>query len=163
MEIKPIHEENIGSFWQALDTVAREGKYLLMLEAPPLEGTRDFVLGNIRDEATQFVALDRERVVGWIDICPPKREGLKHYGNLGMGVLPEFRSQGLGRKLMVAALADARLKGLECVRLEVFASNAPALKFYESIGFAREGLKTRARKMGARYDDIVLMAYFFPA
>jgi RimJ/RimL family protein N-acetyltransferase len=44
--------------------------------------------------------------------------------------------------------------------LEVFASNARAIALYESLGFVREGLKRRVRKLDGRYDDDVMRALF---
>ena len=55
--IVPMAETHIESFHRALDTVARERKYLAFLEAPPLPRTRDFVLGMIEKRNPQFVAV----------------------------------------------------------------------------------------------------------
>jgi RimJ/RimL family protein N-acetyltransferase len=43
----------------------------------------------------------------------------------------------------------------------VFASNTRAFALYERLGFVREGLKRRARKLDGGYDDDVLMALLF--
>ena len=40
----------------------------------------------------------------------------------------------------------------------MFASNAHALALYEKLGFAREGVRKRARKLDGEYDDVVIMA-----
>ena len=47
-QILPITEDHIESFRAAVDSVAREHKYLAFLEGPPMSMTRDFVLKNIR-------------------------------------------------------------------------------------------------------------------
>ena len=46
-QIVPITEAHIDDFWSAVDSVARERKYLAFLEGPPIQMTKDFVLGNI--------------------------------------------------------------------------------------------------------------------
>jgi hypothetical protein len=46
-EIIPISEEHVNDFWSAVDSVAREHKYLAFLEGPPINTTKDFVLQNI--------------------------------------------------------------------------------------------------------------------
>ncbi|HMA38177.1 MAG TPA: GNAT family N-acetyltransferase [Chloroflexia bacterium] len=51
------------------------------------------------------------------------------------GVVPAWRRQGVGRALLAALLAQARAAGLQDVRLEVAAANAPARRLYESAGF----------------------------
>lgn len=47
IRIEPIAAAHIDSFHRALDVVAREKKYLSMLEATPLPDTRAFVMGMI--------------------------------------------------------------------------------------------------------------------
>lgn len=77
-----------------------------------------------------------------------------------MGVLSDFRGQGIGQGLIAHALNAARAGGLERVELEVFASNMPAIQLYEKVGFIVEGIKRKARKLDGLYDDIVEMALF---
>jgi ribosomal protein S18 acetylase RimI-like enzyme len=62
-------------------------------------------------------------VVGWCDIERYGREGFTHGGRLGIGMVPEARGRGLGRRLMLAAMDAARRQGMERIELEVFASN----------------------------------------
>jgi ribosomal protein S18 acetylase RimI-like enzyme len=100
----------------------------------------------------------KSEVVGWCDIIWNPLEGLRHTGRLGMGLLPEYRGMGLGKRLAVDTIRSAREVGIERVELEVFASNVRAVALYRSLGFAIEGVKVRARKLDGVYDDIVLMA-----
>ena len=50
--------------------------------------------------------------------------------------------------------------GLERIELEVFVSNAAAIKLYEKAGFVVEGVKKKGRKLDGEYDDLVEMALF---
>jgi ribosomal protein S18 acetylase RimI-like enzyme len=77
-----------------------------------------------------------------------------------MGVHPEFRRRGIGRRLLKAALAHAREIALERVELEVFASNHAARHLYEKAGFRVEGTLRRARKTNEGYDDLIVMVQF---
>jgi GNAT superfamily N-acetyltransferase len=52
-----------------------------------------------------------------------------------MGIIPEARAQGIGRKLVARILDDARARGDARMRLEVFEANAPARALYERSGF----------------------------
>ncbi|MGO8264223.1 GNAT family N-acetyltransferase, partial [Rhizobium ruizarguesonis] len=65
IRIEPIAAAHIYSFHHALDVVAREKKYLSMLEATPLPQTREFVMGMIAKGNPQFVATAGGEVVGW--------------------------------------------------------------------------------------------------
>ena len=158
--ILPIAEEHVEGFHRCLDSVARERLYLALVQAPPLDSTRGFVLSNIANDVPQFVAVIDNEVVGWCDICPMKREGFTHCGELGMGVHVRYRRCGIGQQLVVRTIQKAKEKGLERIELEVFASNVPAIKLYEKLGFVTEGVKKKARKIDGRYDDIVEMALF---
>lgn len=55
----------------------------------------------------------------------------------GMGVLPAYRGQRTGLKVMQAAIRSARQLGLRSIDLEVLVKNAPALRIYEELGFRR--------------------------
>ncbi|HSL20692.1 MAG TPA: ribosomal protein S18-alanine N-acetyltransferase [Vicinamibacterales bacterium] len=55
-----------------------------------------------------------------------------------MAVRPEFRRQGLGRRLLEHVLADAARQGATRATLEVRRSNAAAIALYEAFGFAVE-------------------------
>ena len=52
-----------------------------------------------------------------------------------ISVAPAFRRQGLGRKLMLALMAEALSRGASYVFLEVRADNPNARALYESLGF----------------------------
>lgn len=154
-------ERHIAGYHAALDAVARERRWLLLLEAPPLEKSASFVRRLLAGAGVQVVAVDESgRVVGWCDIVRGERDGVAHSGHLGMGLVREHRGQGHGRRLMESALAAAKAMGLERVELEVFASNAAAVTLYRKLGFREEGRKLRALKRDGAYDDLVVMALF---
>jgi len=134
--------------------------YLAMVQAPPLDSTRAFVLSNIAGNVPQFVAVIDSEVVGWCDISPLRHQGFQHCGELGMGVLKRYRRLGIGQRLIARTIERAKEKGLERIELEVFASNVPAIKLYEKMGFVTEGIKKRARKLDGSYDDVVEMVLF---
>jgi hypothetical protein len=86
--IVPIAAEHIESFYRALDIVARERKYLVLLEAPPLPQIREFVLNIIRNRDPQLVALADGEVVGWCDIRRQFFPAHAHRGTLGRESFP---------------------------------------------------------------------------
>lgn len=161
IRIVPTTDEHVEGLNRCLDVVAREGRYLGLLQAPPVEDSRAFVRGVREAGGISLVAVDAVgQVVGWCDVRRRPLEMFRHVGTLGIGMLPEARGQGLGRRLMQAAIEAARTHGVERIQLGVFASNTRAIALYESLGFVREGLKRRAGKFQGRYDDDVLMALF---
>ena len=161
VEIVPIAEGHIEAFHRTLDIVAREHRYLSFLEAPPPQSTRDFILRMIGQEYPQFVAMADGEVAGWCDIVPNSRPIEAHCGVLGMGLLPQFRGQGLGKRLILRTLDAARTFGLTRVELRVREDNAGAIALYRKIGFVEEGLRRNAVRIDGTYENIVAMAILF--
>lgn len=54
-----------------------------------------------------------------------------------MGLVREFRHQGLGKIMLQTALEEARTRGDQTMLLEVFTVNEPAIRLYERLGFVR--------------------------
>ena len=156
--IVPIAEEHIEGFRLAVDSVAREGRYLALVEAPPVEKSRAFVRRNLNEDRPHFVALEDGRVVGWCDIASLDRPVYAHSGVLGMGVIAAHRGRGIGEALIRAALEKARVTGLTRVELLVRESNTPARALYEKVGFVVEGVQRNAVRMDGRYEDQLSMA-----
>ena len=150
--------EHIESFHRALDVVARERKYLTLLEAPPLRQTRDFVLASIRNGDPQFVALAEGEVVGWCDIRRHFFPAHAHRGTLGMGIIPAYRGRGLGMRFLQATLDKAFAVGLVRIEFDVHADNARALALYTKAGFVREGAIRDAVFVDGEYRDAIAMA-----
>jgi ribosomal protein S18 acetylase RimI-like enzyme len=55
-------------------------------------------------------------------------------------VMPEYRQQGIGKKLMEQAEAWAQKRGDEQIGLQVFQKNIPALSLYEKLGYQTQSL-----------------------
>jgi ribosomal protein S18 acetylase RimI-like enzyme len=162
IEIVPIGPDHIESFHRTLDVVARERRYLALLEAPPIEQFRPFVQDVIKQSHPQFGALSDGEVVGWCDVLPRGRPIYAHSGVLGMGLLPPFRGQGIGRRLLQQTVDVARARGLTRVELTVREDNASAIALYEGIGFVAEGIQRNAFKVDGCYHNLIMMAALFP-
>lgn len=148
-----------ASFHAALDAVARERRWLALLEAPPPGRVERFVADVIAERGIQWFAIDaNERVVGWCDILRNPLPAFHHGGRLGVGVVAEWRGRGIGRALCAVALDEAWSRGIERVELDVFPSNAQAIALYASLGFVREGVRRRARRVDGVHEDVVIMA-----
>jgi RimJ/RimL family protein N-acetyltransferase len=86
----------------------------------------------------------------------------RHKGVLwGMFVRPEDRGTGLAAALVECVLEHAR-DVVEEIRLTVVATNTPAVRLYERLGFKQYGLEPRGLKFEGRYYDEVLMAMSAP-
>ena len=156
--VQPGSIDLAESFHECFQSVAMERVHLASLVAPSLEAIREFTVKAAEGQNIRMFAVDGSHVVGWCDIFVGEKPGFEHAGSLGMGVLKSYRRQGLGYRLVRAAIDLVWEQGLTRVELEVFASNTAAISLYTKFGFEREGVKRRARYIDGEYDDIILMA-----
>jgi len=160
-EIRPMRESDIPAFREALNAVASERRYILTLEAPPLEDVRKFVLNSMEKGYPQFVAEVDGLIVGWSDFVSQGKQSLSHSANLGMGVIKEYRRKGIGDALLIAVTHAALDRGFVRLELEVFANNEAAIALYKKHGFELEGTKRRARKIDGAYIDTHKMSKIY--
>ncbi len=79
-----------------------------------------------------FVAEVNGKVVGYA-ICAPREDGYLHL--LNFAVDPEYRGKGIGTKLLLSVIEEAKFLGFKGVRLEVNVNNERARRLYEKHGF----------------------------
>ena len=159
--ILPFAPEHLDGLRDCIDAVAREKRWLSFASAPPREDSKQFTDWILKNNYPQMLALDDGKVVGWCDIVGSNRQTQAHIGTLGMGMLPAYRGQGLGRRLMQTTLAAAKARGFERITLHVHANNDRARRLYERTGFKFEGVMRRAFKVEDYYDDVVVMGLLF--
>src|SRR4051812_44851211 len=64
-----------------------------------------------------------------------------------MGLAPELRGGGVGRRVLGETIAEARARGERRMVLEVIEGNAPAVALYTKLGF-----RPRRRLVGYRWE-----------
>jgi ribosomal protein S18 acetylase RimI-like enzyme len=158
--IRDTHPKDAKAVSVLIDAVARERRYLAGTSGFSEEATASFIASVRAAKGVHVIALVDGAVVGWCDIAPASFEGMTHVGRLGMGVKADFRGQGIGKRLLKAAVNRAFRQGLERVELQVFRSNDSAVRLYEAHGFLREGVKVGARKLDGMTEDLLLFATF---
>lgn len=156
VKIRPAVLKDAASYRRCWDIVAKERRYIIEYEAPPLSEVRAILRHNLRKENPFVVAVDGERVVGWASVCRFERAAVSHVGDFGMGLLPEYRDKGLGTKLMARVLRMCRGK-FDSVFLGVLWKNKRARKLYEKMGFEPRGRIKRYVKLAYGFDDLLDM------
>jgi len=162
LPIEPIELRHIESFGDCVGEVARERRYLAIVEPFAPEQTALWVAVNRARGNPLHVALDRDRVVGWCEIRREALPGREHSGTLGIGVRAAYRRSGLGRRLLDAALADAARRGFERIELWVRSPNTVAIDLYRAAGFVEEGRRRDAIRLDDGPEDELLMARLAP-
>jgi RimJ/RimL family protein N-acetyltransferase len=155
--LRPSTPDDAPGLCACVDAVARERRYLGNVRGFTVEETRSFLTSFAESGGVQLLALAGEEVVRWCGVTPLSFEGMRHVGRLGMGLLPAYRGQGLGKRLVREVLSRTFGNGLLRVELQVFASNVPAVRLYEQERFVLEGRKRRGRILDGVEDDILVM------
>ncbi|MBO7251991.1 MAG: ribosomal protein S18-alanine N-acetyltransferase [Oscillospiraceae bacterium] len=60
---------------------------------------------------------------------------------MNVAVHPDFRRRGIAEALITGLVERLKEKGSRCLTLEVRASNVPAIRLYEKLGFSQIGLR----------------------
>ena len=135
--IKP-EEGYIRSYWETFDKIAKERKYLAMNEAFPFEGTVEFIKDAMAKDFPHLFIIDLEKdsCVGWCDVLP-RTEAI---GYLGMGILPEYRGNGIGKNILKQVIDLSKVYGYKKIELDVLKSNGRAIHVYKSLGFVETNI-----------------------
>lgn len=107
---------------------------------------------NPKDDASEIVigALTGDELVGVVGVTFETRQKIQHKSHLfGMYVKPTMRKSRIGRKLVLAALEEARSHPhVTVMQLTVTDGNQSAQKLYESCGFVTFGIEPYAVTIG---------------
>jgi RimJ/RimL family protein N-acetyltransferase len=160
IEILPAKAEFAAQFRECLDAVAKESRFLMFLEAPPLSVLKEDLKVFANTKAPNFFAFDGAKLIGWCDMRLTSRELAKHRAEIGMGLLKEYRGKGIGRALIEKLINAAPDHALEKLELIVIADNEPAIQLYKSVGFKEEGRIADYRKLNGVYTDAINMGLF---
>jgi ribosomal protein S18 acetylase RimI-like enzyme len=85
---------------------------------------------------------------------------MAHIGQVGTLLLPEWRGQGVGRRLWSVTESFARQAGYLKLAIQVRASNTAAQAFYRSLGFHECGRLGRQVIIDGFEDDEILLEFF---
>lgn len=108
--------------------------------------------------ALLLVAEFENQLIGNIDLTGNHRQVMQHNALVGMGMLLEWRNQGLGSALMQAAIDWAKSNPiLENLQLEVYAENVAGINLYQKMGFKQCGIIPNLFKDNGKYCDSIMM------
>lgn len=160
-DIRPLTVSDAKKLSDLINRIRDEGKYLFNSRKFSLEQTEGYVASHDESGNPIIGAFLRDgSLIGWIDFNVGSFDEIKHVGTLGMGVAAEYRSLGIGTKLLSECIGQAKSTGLEKLELGVFSSNLVAQKLYAKFGFFVEGRLLKKRKFQGSYDDLVCMGLF---
>lgn len=100
------------------------------------------VIESVSLPLSGFVWESHGKVVGNVSLIPFKKHGQNIYLIANVATHPDYRRQGIARKLTIAAMNRAREKKAESIWLHVRDDNPEACHLYEQLGFIEKARRT---------------------
>ncbi len=160
-ELEWLRESDLVEVVDALNSVIREGKYLLMnTEITDMEEERRWFLRGLKEGRLYLTARIDGKLVGGASI-QPQFQKRSHVAEFGIFVRNGYRNLGLGTALTRTFTEIAKEHGYEILQLSVYASNKRAFHVYKKCGYNERGKLTRdIRFLDGTYCDRILMELF---
>ena len=98
-----------------------------------------------------LVAVEGECLAGYVG----SQTVLDESDMMNIAVHPDFRRCGVAKQLVEQLVEALKQRGSRCLTLEVRASNEPARKLYEKLGFQQIGLRKNYYR-NPREDALIL-------
>lgn len=156
---------DLKEMWRYINELSKEQTYISFQgEEIPLDEERKFLneaIKSIEDKKGMLLLAESNgKIVGISDIRMGTRTA-KHIGVFGISLAKDFRSQGVGRKLMELVMEESieNIHGLRILELECFANNPIAPQLYKSLGFKEYGRLPKGVLHRQQYVDDIRMYY----
>ena len=159
--IRPARTDDAEAMVAYMTALTAEGLDTISVHYPPtLEDEREFVLrSKMSERILILLAFAGDELVGMLDLSAGQRPSDRHAGRFGMSVAKSWRGQGVGRRLLAAAIEETKAwPGFCRIELECAPWNAPAIALYEGLGFVVEARRRKALNLRGRPEDMLLMA-----
>lgn len=141
--------DSIISFYDDVtDRTPEIGKYARWSKRkhPTLEGIKTYI-----EEGSMYLYKEDNVIVGamavtmyqgedyhaieWLQQVADDKAAVIHI----LAVNPDYQSKGIGTEMILDAIRLAKENGMQAIRLDALASNTPAHKIYERLGFEYRG------------------------
>lgn len=96
VDLVPSSPELEASYNACVGLVAEERRYISIVHRPSMDDTRGHIESVRKINGQIMLAVAGDQVVGWCTTRPLTAEIFDHLAGIGMGLLPDFRGQGIG-------------------------------------------------------------------
>jgi len=127
-----------------VDAAGASGVNIPVSKLPAYPETYQYIEGFPQGQDVGIIAeTENKQPVGaaWMRLLPTDAHAVKYpMPELTMGVLPEYRRMGIGKRLMEELYKEASETGLAEISLGVHKDNAPAVSLYRKQNWVEDGL-----------------------
>ncbi len=167
--IRPARPADAPAVIAAVDAVCAERVYLLTEQyssTPQWEA-----ILHQSEEAQQcqktppgllLLPLVGDQIIGWCRVFPGTAPKTRHAADIGIGLLPPYREQGIGTRLLERAIDWAKAQGFAKLTADCFSTNLRARALFRKLDFIETGVRYRQFKIDDDYVDEILLERFLP-
>ena len=157
--VRPARAGDARGWIGLLEEVSAEDRFILLesVNTTRRELSRIFRFGAWCEQTAAVVAIEGSALIGQLTTTR-NRNIYAHTAEIGMSVQRSYRGIGVGAALIEGAKDWSRAFGVEKLVLNVVPQNDRAIRFYEKMGFVREGLRRGHAKLSYGYEDLIEMS-----
>jgi ribosomal protein S18 acetylase RimI-like enzyme len=157
--VRPARQEDLSGIVGVIETVAADERYVVAARLAEEISREDVLLRrNESEDRVFFVATVNEDTVGWLHVGGVNAPKMGHTATLTVGVLEQYRGDGLGSTLMESGLEWAGDHGYRKVYQNLPATNDRAIAFLEDAGWSVESTRGGHYRIDGELIDEVQLA-----
>jgi RimJ/RimL family protein N-acetyltransferase len=160
--IRDAAVEDAAALIELLRAVAEEPNKIMRMpdEMPKTVEEEEMFIKKMRRTGHSFlaVAVHNGQIVAIAGLHGHPGYRMRHTCEMGISVASQVRGLGIGKAMTHYVIERARHIGITKIKLQVYTTNEPAFKLYETTGFEVVGrLKNEVRLNNGDFDDIYMM------
>jgi ribosomal protein S18 acetylase RimI-like enzyme len=156
--IRQAREEDLTGLVGAIREAIGGGEYVRAETVADVVDNEGVLLRHNEIESRIFfVACVDSEVVGWVHLKHMDLDKLRHTAQLTVGVLEEYRGNGIGSHLLERGLTWAAQQDFEKIENALPATNERAIEFLKSRGFEVDAVREDHYKLNGEHVDEVMM------
>ena len=134
-----LKEQDLPELIEVFNSVIEEGLYFHRNEGlPDLKTARRWYQNHVKAGLFYLASRVNGELVGGATIEPGPGKA-SHMAYFGIYLKQQFRSMGIGSRLIKRIIELAQQKGFEMIKLTVFQTNQQAFRLYKKFGFREVG------------------------
>ncbi len=164
MNIRNLLITDAQQYLNMLKKLDRETEFMMYEEEErktTLEEQKNIIKNKIKSKDPMFIVEVDDRIVGFLGGCKGRVNRCKHSLYIALGILKNYRYQGIGSKLMECLDRWAVENNIKRVELTVVCKNTPAINLYQKMGYKIEGTKKRSLLINGTFEDEYYMGKLY--
>ncbi|MCA1053738.1 GNAT family N-acetyltransferase [Rossellomorea aquimaris] len=162
MKVRKIVSEDAEQFIQVVREVESQADYMLMgpgERSMNVEQQRKLINRiHTQENAVILAAEENNRLIGYLMAIGGTVSRNRHSAYIVVGILREFRGQGVGTRLFQTLEIWAKQQGIKRLELTAVTKNTAGIALYQKSGFEIEGTKRKSLIIDEEFHDEYYMS-----